>query len=420
MSGHEYFEELCAAVALGEASESEAKELHAHFSLCQPCRATYEDFSNILQQHLPLLDHSPSRRLGSMLPGLKDNGYRERFIERARAMGLSFSPEAERGPVWGRAFAVVGPSLRPAAIVLTLMLAAGAFIYSVIQSRQRALSEETMLARSTAAQPQLESPQFGQLAQLETERDALRAEVATLQDAHERLVSELAALKRDAARGKIEASALRTALDDSRIANTALDGRMREREQRLAELAKEIETLRASQANDAATIVAQKRRLDELMQQVNAQREVQERELQFLVADRDIRELMGARNLHIVDVFDVDGRGKNKRAFGRVFYTEGRSLVFYAFDLGDPKVVPAKHSFQAWGQLEGAAASAISLGIFYVDNAAQRRWVLKFDDPEVLSHIDAVFVTVEPPGGGKRPTGQKLLYAYLSSQANHP
>jgi hypothetical protein len=31
-----------------------------------------------------------------------------------------------------------------------------------------------------------------------------------------------------------------------------------------------------------------------------------------------------------------------------------------------------------------------------------------------------VFVTVEPPGGSPKPTGQKLLYAYLNGQPNHP
>jgi hypothetical protein len=30
-----------------------------------------------------------------------------------------------------------------------------------------------------------------------------------------------------------------------------------------------------------------------------------------------------------------------------------------------------------------------------------------------------VFVTVEPAAGGKQPSGQKLLYAYLSAP-NHP
>jgi hypothetical protein len=129
---------------------------------------------------------------------------------------------------------------------------------------------------------------------------------------------------------------------------------------------------------------------------------------------------MGARNLHIIDVFDTDLKGKNRRAFGRVFHTEGKSLIFYAFDLNGSKVQNAKHSFQAWGMRDGQNGSARSLGIFYLDDAGQRRWVLKFEDPRILSQIDSVFVTVEPFGGAEKPSGQKLLYAYLKNPANHP
>jgi hypothetical protein len=129
---------------------------------------------------------------------------------------------------------------------------------------------------------------------------------------------------------------------------------------------------------------------------------------------------MSARNLHITDVFDIDGTGSRKSAFGRVFYTEGKSLVFYAFDLDQPKVTSARHSFQAWAQLSDASTSAVNLGIFYVDDAAQKRWMLTFDNPQVLDRISAVFVTAEPHGGTARPTGQKLMFAYLGHEPNHP
>jgi anti-sigma-K factor RskA len=63
----------------------------------------------------------------------------------------------------------------------------------------------------------------------------------------------------------------------------------------------------------------------------------------------------------------------------------------------------------------------VSLGIFYVDNEANRRWVLKTDDPKVLAQINSVFVTVEPKGGSQKPSGKQLLYAYLrSASPNHP
>ena len=144
---------------------------------------------------------------------------------------------------------------------------------------------------------------------------------------------------------------------------------------------------------------------------------------QYLNSDRDIRELMGARKLYIADVFDVDGSSRTQRPFGRVFYTQGKSLIFYAFDLDrEPGVINAS-TFQVWGQREapqGEQATPMNLGILYKDNETNRRWVMRFDEPKQLAEIDAVFVTVEPRGGSHKPTSKPFLYALLRNEANHP
>jgi anti-sigma-K factor RskA len=141
----------------------------------------------------------------------------------------------------------------------------------------------------------------------------------------------------------------------------------------------------------------------------------------YLAQDRDIRELMGARQLYIADVFDVQHNGEKSKSFGRVFYTKGKSLVFYAFDLeAQPGYREAK-TFQAWGRPDTSSAKPISLGIFYMDSESNRRWVLKTDNPDALAQINAVFVTVEPKGGSAKPTGKPFLEAYLHSlPPNHP
>jgi anti-sigma-K factor RskA len=45
---------------------------------------------------------------------------------------------------------------------------------------------------------------------------------------------------------------------------------------------------------------------------------------------------------------------------------------------------------------------------------------LRFDNSQTLSQIDAVFVTVEPHGGSRKPTGKPFLFATLRKEANHP
>jgi hypothetical protein len=180
----------------------------------------------------------------------------------------------------------------------------------------------------------------------------------------------------------------------------------------------ELETTRAASIEDRTLLAAQQRKIDELSQRPVVEQAALERERGLLAADRDIRELMGARNLHIIDVHDRDSKGKARRSFGRVFYTEGKSLIFYAFDLSEPKLKNA--SFQAWGHKEDGSKKALSLGLFYMDDKQQSRWVLRFNDPAVLAEIDSVFVTMEPPGGRRNPSGEKLLYAFLNFDANHP
>jgi hypothetical protein len=168
------------------------------------------------------------------------------------------------------------------------------------------------------------------------------------------------------------------------------------------------------------TIAAQDLEMQELYEKLTEQTEILERERTLLAAGRDIHDLMGARNLHIADVFDVDSKGKDQRAFGRIFYTEEKSLIFYAFDLGDRNTEKRNASFQVWGTRGPAQNPTQSLGIFYVDDQKQNRWLLKFEDPRILAEIDSVFVTIEPPGGSARPTGRKFLYAYLNANPNHP
>jgi hypothetical protein len=153
---------------------------------------------------------------------------------------------------------------------------------------------------------------------------------------------------------------------------------------------------------------------------LQSSRDAVTRQQQLLAEGRDVRELMGARNLHIIDLYDADGRGRNQKTFGRVFYTEGKSLIFYAFDLDEAKLANAGFTYQAWGEREGQQGSVKRLGMLYVDDHAQKRWVLKVEDPDRLAEIDSVFVTLERSGEPKTPRGQKLLYAYLRSGANHP
>ena len=168
-------------------------------------------------------------------------------------------------------------------------------------------------------------------------------------------------------------------------------------------------------------LVADQVRLRDLEQGLKETSASLDQDRQLLSLGHDVTDLMGARNLHIVDVADTDSRGKTRPAFGRIFFTEGKSLIFYAYDLNEAKMQKANYQYQVWAKKEGPNRQARRLGIFYSDDKAQRRWVFKCDDAKILQEIDSVFVTFgRPDGDPSHPEGSSLMYAYLRGQPNHP
>ncbi len=141
----------------------------------------------------------------------------------------------------------------------------------------------------------------------------------------------------------------------------------------------------------------------------------------MIEAEHGLRELVGARNLHIFDVYDTDSQGRTKKAVGRVFYTEGKSLVFYAYDLSTGHSESGKYAYYVWGNKDGNLENVRNLGTLNTDDLSQNRWKLQVEDAKVLADIDRVFVTVEPVGKiVPHPHGKRILNAYLGSPPNHP
>jgi hypothetical protein len=256
--------------------------------------------------------------------------------------------------------------------------------------------------------------------------------------------NRLAELERQSSQKERELEKLRSALhaleDRSKeltVANSQFEERLQALSQQRDILNAQLQTTAQALEKDRAELASLRTERDKTFlhatsleaktSELTATNREQERRLkeieQYLSSDRDIRELMGARKLYIADVFDVDGSSQTQKPFGRVFYTQGKSLIFYAFDLDrQPKFVNAS-TFQVWGQREapqGEQVLPMNLGILYMDSESNRRWVMRFDDPKQLAEIDAVFVTVEPHGGSPKPTSKPFLYALLRNEANHP
>jgi hypothetical protein len=194
-----------------------------------------------------------------------------------------------------------------------------------------------------------------------------------------------------------------------------------QRDIRITQLQTEIEKSQSEKNASDTTLALQEAELRELRKQISDTAAALGEQQELAEKGSDVRDLVVARNLHIIDVHDRDGDGKSQRAFGRIFYTEGKSLIFYAYDLSDPRKLDAKVSFYVWGERLGAEKPIRSLGIFHNDDANDGRWVLTFDDPQVLAQINSVFVTIESSKKAiKEPGGRRVLFAFLGDKPNHP
>jgi len=89
MRKHEDFEELAALAAIGQLSVEEYGDLFEQLQGCAACRRSSDQFNFILDE-LPLPEPSASDR---DLQQLQRASYRQRFLERASAEGVRFTPE---------------------------------------------------------------------------------------------------------------------------------------------------------------------------------------------------------------------------------------------------------------------------------------------------------------------------------------
>lgn len=417
MPGHDEFRELGALAAIGQITASEHENLSTHLRECPECREAYADYSRILRQELPQADPARFRGKQSSLHPATDAELRERFLGRARAHGADFSPEVEQRVTVERKLAPVLRTRFAMATAAAVLAIAAALTFAVaLHERKATKAPQANLAppvsQREALRRQLDEA-IHKVAALSDEVSALSAQDSSLTTALKEKDLRLGEAKRNLDRLSAELAQMQTQ-------NSSLMAAREQDQSVVAELKNRVQTLEGSNANSVATMVELQDKIGSLNAALEQQSEKVAMERQLTSVSSDVRQLMGARNLHIIDVHDVNGTGKSAKSFGRVFYSEGQSLVFYAFDLPNGKLTPAKYHFQAWGQQEGQAQSVRNLGAFSIDDREQHRWVLKVSDAALLRGMDSVFVTAETVGDVSEPRGKRVLYAYLAGRPNHP
>lgn len=434
MGPHDEFLELSALSTSGELTEEEQKDLQAHLAGCSDCRQALKEFEAAASIGVPLL-HSQLSGHDSLEPGMAptelsrasslraaDHVESKEREEVQRTSELRFSDgnghrqmQVNWNYVW-MPFA--------AAVLLTVTLG----IYSYQFGKHKGQEVAQTRPSTSGARPDTRVEALEQqISDFGHEREVLRVELAQ----RDQMIAELrrqtgeqsAALSEmKSAQASLEQSLQKDQAEKQQVAQERSNvlQKLDAAQASLQRTQSELDTLRQQRSQDQSRTESLEAQIRDLHGQLRDQEQDLNKQQELLAHDRDIRELMGARDLYIAEVFDVARDGQTQKPYGRVFYTKGKSLIFYAYDLDQQAGLKSPSTFQAWGSHGLDRQQATSLGIFYQDNAAKKRWVVKFDDPKKLEQIDAVFVTVEPNGGSHKPSGKQLLFAYLKVDPNHP
>ena len=436
---HDEFLELCAISTSGELTEEERKRLEEHLAVCPSCREALEQYRSVVDQAIPSIAASEEAENLERDPAWSRERAEKALFDRLAREGkrrpTPTAPANNSSYLPHRGFAASSEStwrhvwtLYAAAILLFAALSFFAYRIGMRRGTDIAkVAPPEPSVQTSAPVPHVQASLEEQLSDAGHDREVARAEIAqrdnTITDLRLQLerqsaeISEMKAaedkLERDLQAGDAtrqdliqQRTELAQKLDSAQSTSQAVQGK--------------LDTLTQQSAQDASRLKASEVKVSDLTRLLQQRETDLEQQDQLLAHDRDIRELMGARDLYIAEVYDIAGTGETRKPYGRVFYTRGKSLVFYAYDLDQQAEIKRASAFQAWGRRGPDRQQSINLGIFYEDNASRKRWILKCDDPRTLEQIDAVFVTVEPTGGSHKPSSRPLLFAYLKVNPNHP
>ena len=425
---HKIYEELCALAATGQITGDAMKVLDQHVKDCPACRAFLDDLVSLKAHVTPVVAGSRTQFLSP------PEGIRERFLQRATGAGLDLHPglpveftDPPKLPIRPeptglsetlRAFRNRILDWYDAAPRFAAPLAVGLLcgVLGFVVAQHQPASVPTQATMELKVPTTAAAETQSQLANLQTENaaahqrlTALSGELARTQAEKRQFEQQLARLAQRAAAGEQFEQSFKEVsakLQEADTKTTRLQGEIEEERSRVAT----ADAISLAQQN--ATQEAHER-IASLQAQLDHARELDSGKT--LAGD-----LISARNLHIVDVYDTQSNGERRRAFGRVFFVEGKSLVFYAYDLPGSKRPNKKVEFQVWGEQAGLGTVSVNLGAMQTDNSSQGRWMLTCDDPKVLNKINAVYITTDPNARpDSQPRGGKLMYAFLGSP-NHP
>jgi hypothetical protein len=341
MSPHEEFLELCAVSTSGELTEEERRKLNEHLQGCAACREALKQFQETVKTVVPAIaagiaqdDPQPDKSWS------QDKAEAALFERLSKEDSQAGSLETRRDAIDGsepshhRAYFPSQFDWKQmwmsyaAAILLFLALAISAYRVGVrrgveVATNVPAIQGEgsDMLAKQLSDLSHDRETLRAQLAARDTAIEDLKQQVERLKAAQSERVEQSASAQKEQERRLAEQAAsanahltdLQSKLDAEEKARAGESSRAATLEARLGELTQQLH------ARDE-TVAAQSRRLESREGTIEQQQAKLAEQKELLDHDRDIRELMGARDLYIAEVRDVAKDGTTQNSYGRVIF----------------------------------------------------------------------------------------------------
>jgi hypothetical protein len=436
MSSHHLSEDRCLDYLTGELSTEERALVAKHLEGCLACRDRVKEYEELLRVGLPSIANEVAIDAASAQPRpwsfergekrlraaleFQEDGCLETHVFGSKQAGANrVAPRFGGHPLSAKTW-------MGAAIAATIVVGFVAS-ESIYRLGVRHGKEQHQLQ---AVQPQTQTPLAddrnlrADLEKLRQERDKLQAGLQVQGSLVAQLRSQIEQQRRqtEITQASLESANHQTTAQIQQVSSQRdeVARKLEDEQALLSSKQKEFDSAQQSHSNDALRLVSLENRIQQMTDLLKEKDLTIEDREKMLSRGRDIRDLVGARDLYMAEVYEVAGNGEKKKPWGRVFLTKGKSLIFYGYDLDQQPGLTNTSTFQAWGNRGPDRKNALNLGIMYADGTANGRWVLEFDDPKRLAEINAVFITVEPDGKSRFPRGKQVLFAYLKEEPNHP
>jgi hypothetical protein len=412
LAKHRYFEKLCALAPLGELGSSQLRDLHAHLSECDECKRAAVEYGHIYREIVPAVNRPEEEFIADRRSDI-------------RSSVLSSIAQIEPHPVplktktlrslLPHGFPWLGYALW-GGLAASVLVATASWIGARSFQQFRPPAQSQVAPASAKATPAVVDSADRDPARdtEELEHKQWMAALAAQNHENAELANKVSAEEKELEQAVAAQNALRTQLE---MQTSILDASQSALDEKRAQL----QQVQAANAASTANLASLEYQVQQLTAKLDSQTTSLDQERGLLSHGREIRDIIGARNLHIIDVYDTDTRGGTRRPFARAFYTEHKSLVYYAYDLPQRSSGDGKYAYVAWGESNVNKNSIKKIGILFNDNQNQNRWSLSFTDPEVLADINSVFITLERTDKDmEQPKGKRMLTAYLGAAPNHP